>query len=581
MNPFAKVSVRVWVGLAFAFVGWQTLFDYDVGLALANGRWIAEHAAVPTTNVFSPLFEARPWVNDKWLFHWLAHVLIDGVAPVAAKLVRCGLLFLLGFTIAAPKTTWSPFLCMTALLAAHERFGFRPELLTLLFVAFFVRLIARKFALTRKGFLALCAVQIVWVNVHGFWVVGPILAAATAVGAWLDGKLRGEDRDDAKARWLLPFALTACAFVNPYGPFGVGLVRSPVDILLDLKNNKDVYASAITEFVPPWSAFDVLPYDVLAYRVLAVLSLLALIACNKRVRLVELLPLLALFAMSLEIRRNAAPFAIAAAPIVAVWLTRIRGVERARAPAVTAASLLAAFVAAAHVTDHLYVHDGLDRSFFESNEPRLSPRVECEWMLEQLPDAPLFNSFSFGSTFQGVAFPHRRAFIDGNTAGYPVEFLAEYAAFVTARADTAGFVARYGIEQCLMKPGHPVLPKLLELGFTPVFGHAQAVVLVRDEPKYAARIAATDVGRDVFPGRDGFDARNELGLALWRAGRHAEALRVLDAALDVRETALVQFRRALAQSALGRADDAKTSAKRALELDPGFAPATELITRLK
>lgn len=578
MNGFFGVSSRIWVGLAFAFVGWQTLFDYDVGLALANGRWMFEHDALPRTNVFSPWFETHPWVNDKWLFHAIAHLLIDDVGPLAAKLVRCAILFVLGFTIAAPRTTWSPFLCMTALLAAHERFGFRPELVTLTFVALFVRLIARKFALTGKGFAVLCAAQIVWVNVHGFWVVGPILAAATAVGAWIDGRLRGEARDDAKARTALPFALIACAFVNPYG---FALVRSPIDILLDLKANKDVYASAITEFVPPWSSFDVLPYDLLAYRVLAIVGLLVALACGKRLRLVELLPLLALFVMSPEIRRNAAPFAIAAAPIVAIWLTRIRVVERLRAIATCAAALVAAFVAAAHVTDHLYVHDGLDRSFFESNEPRLSPRVECEWVLERLPAAPLFNSFSFGSTYQGIAFPARRAFIDGNTAGYPVRFLAEYAEFVTARTDTAAFVARYGIEQCLVKPGHPVLFELLKLGFAPVFGHAQAVVLVANSARYEPIVRATNVERDLFPGPGGVGLRSELGLALWRAGRPADALRVLDAALAERETALLQFRRALALHASSRTDEAKAAATRALELDPGLTQASEWLARTR
>lgn len=578
MRALARVSPRVWVGLAFAFVGWQTLFDYDIGLALANGRWMFEHVALPTTNVFSPHFESLPWVNDKWLFHGLAHLLIDGIGPLAAKLVRCAVLFVLGFTIAAPCTAWTPFLGFTALLAAHERFGFRPELLTLTFVAFFIRLLARKYALTRKGFVALCVVQVVWVNVHGFWVVGPILAAATAVGAWLDGRLRSEPRDDAKARWALPFALVACAFVNPYG---LALVRSPIDILLDLKANKDVYAATITEFVPPWSAFDVLPYDLLAYRVLAIVALLAALGCGKRLRLVEVLPLLALFAMSLEIRRNAAPFAVAAVPIVAVWLTRVRGVERPRRVAVGAGALVAAFIAAAHVTDHLYVHDGLDRSFFERNEHRLSPRIECAWMLERLPDAPLFNSFSFGSTFQGVAYPRRRAFIDGNTAGYPVRFLAEYAEFVTARGDAAAFVRRYGIEQCLMKPGHPVLFELLKLGFHPVFGHAQAVVLVADDPRYRPVVAATDVARDVFPGPAGVFARADLGLALWRAGRFDEALRILDAALAERELPLLHFRRALALHALSRTDEAKAAAARALALDPGLAQAADWLSRLR
>jgi hypothetical protein len=99
-------------------------------------------------------------------------------------------------------------------------------------------------------------------------------------------------------------------------------VLSPVAILGDLRAHFDVFSRTIVEFVPTFAHQAVLPSDLAAYRALLVLLLAALAIANRRVRAVELVPLAVLFAMSLEIRRNVAPFAVVAAPLAATWLAR-------------------------------------------------------------------------------------------------------------------------------------------------------------------------------------------------------------------------------------------------------------------
>jgi len=50
--------------------------DYDLWWHLAEGRWIVEHRALPTTDVFSYTAAGRPWLA----YSWLAEVLFDGLA---------------------------------------------------------------------------------------------------------------------------------------------------------------------------------------------------------------------------------------------------------------------------------------------------------------------------------------------------------------------------------------------------------------------------------------------------------------------------------------------------------------------
>ncbi|MFG0316526.1 MAG: hypothetical protein ACF8XB_04575, partial [Planctomycetota bacterium JB042] len=220
------------VGALGAFLGLFELYDYDVGLARATGEWIVEHGAVPRVNVMSELNAEFPFVDDKWLFHVLAHAVIDGLGWTAAVLLRMALLGGLALLLLPRREVLgrapgvASAVAVVALVTAAERFAFRPELFTMLFLAVFGRALVRPAPPRAREVTLLLLLQVAWTNLHGYWVLGPILAGAAAAGAAVDALLRREP--PPWARLLLPAALVAAAFLNPYG---LGLVRAPVDIL--------------------------------------------------------------------------------------------------------------------------------------------------------------------------------------------------------------------------------------------------------------------------------------------------------------------------------------------------------------
>lgn len=545
--------------LLAALFGIFDLYDYDLGLARAAGRWIVEHRAVPETNVFSAIHEQRPWVDDKWLFHVFAYAVVDGLGPLAANALRAALLGFLAWLLlrraaSARERIFAAAFAVLATVAAAERFAFRPELFSLAFLAVFAHVLLRDGPLAPRRVLLLVAVQVVWANAHGYFVVGPLLAAAAAAGAAADRLLgRGTAREALQRGALAPLLALAC-FVNPYG---WALVRSPVDILIDLRQNFAFYSRAIVEFVPPLDDLPVLPSDLMAYRTLLLIAPLLALVAFRRVRLLHALPFLMLLAMSLQIRRNASAFAVLAAPLAAHWLAlgldtpRLRRaggwIARTLAVATPAA---AAALALLHVTDRLAVHDRLDKTFGVGFSEVTHPDREIDFLLRELPNGPLFNSFSFGSTFAGRAFPERRPFIDGNTAGYDVAFFKAYADAVEGRADADALVERYGIQSFLLKPGHALTARLLEdERYVPLcLGRHAVVIGVR--------------GRLPDALLERFDLRRAVA-----EGRFVPELATPPSTFWRRRFPIAELNRARFLGALGRHDLAETAARAAIAVD--------------
>ncbi len=130
-------------------------------------------------------------------------------------------------------------------------------------------------------------------------------------------------------------------------------------------------------------------------------------------------------------------------------------------------------------TDRINLHDRLDRSAGFGMSTIAHPDLEIAFVLDHLKDTKLFNSFQVGSYFVGVAYPPMKPFLDGNTAGYPPAFLAEYVSIVTAKTPPKDVIAKWGFTSFLVKPGHPFTRALLaDERYVPVCLGRQAVVIV-------------------------------------------------------------------------------------------------------
>jgi tetratricopeptide (TPR) repeat protein len=253
---------RLLVGLvvtAAFLLGCQELFDSDVWWHVRAGQWIWANSRVPDLDPFTFASADRHWID----LHWLFQLLLAGVYRLAG--VRgmillaagiCATTILVGVTtrqrqwpVAVVVACWLP-----ALGAMSARFDPRPEVLSLLGVAVYLAVLFRADRSPRLVWL-LPLVQVIWVNVHALFVLGPVILGAYLIDRVAELLIRPRSRDDSgghpRAHWRFHLAgalvavVVAC-LVNPYGWRGAVF---PFELFPKITAWGGPYKSYVAEFM--------------------------------------------------------------------------------------------------------------------------------------------------------------------------------------------------------------------------------------------------------------------------------------------------------------------------------------------
>jgi tetratricopeptide (TPR) repeat protein len=249
-------TALVLLTIAAAFLlGCQELFDSDVWWHVRAGQWIWEHRRVPALDPFTFASADRTWVDLHWLFQLMlagAHRLggVPGMIIVASA--ACAGVVLLGLTsrnrdwpMVVVAGCWLP-----AVAAMSARFDPRPEVLSLLGIAAFLALLFRS---ERRPALLwiLPLIQVIWVNAHALFVLGPIILGAY----WAERASRAllparPDLQLGRRSWLhlggATFATLAACLVNPYGLRGA---LFPLELFPKIASRQGPYKSYVGEFM--------------------------------------------------------------------------------------------------------------------------------------------------------------------------------------------------------------------------------------------------------------------------------------------------------------------------------------------
>ncbi len=233
--------VAAFLALTF-LLGVFPLKDTDFWWHLRTGDLIRQTGQVPRTDIYTfTLPPGSPWIDLHWGFQvalsWgYAHGGVVGL-NLAKCAITCAAMLLLVTARRRDWPVWAMLLAwLPALLVLSGRMYVRPETLSLLFLACYLAIL---FRWDRSPWLALAlpVVQVVWVNVQGLFVLGPIVLSF----ALLDAALRPGSFAPGRRRWWrivgLATLLTGLAcLVNPYGLTGAlyPLAARPDDAQPDL-----------------------------------------------------------------------------------------------------------------------------------------------------------------------------------------------------------------------------------------------------------------------------------------------------------------------------------------------------------
>jgi hypothetical protein len=234
------------LGALTFLLGCQELFDADLWWHVRAGRWILEHRAIPRVDPFTYGALGQPWVDLHWLFQVVLALAYErGGVPGTLVLAASGAAaaVLTGFILrdrewpaAVVAAAWVP-----AVLLASTRFDPRPEIATLIGLSAFFGILLR--ARRAPGWLwVLVPIQVLWVNTHGLFVLGPWMVLLFLI----DRALAGGESPPWRRLWPPSLAVGVACLSNPYGVRGLLL---PLELFPKLTEGGGSYKAYIGEFM--------------------------------------------------------------------------------------------------------------------------------------------------------------------------------------------------------------------------------------------------------------------------------------------------------------------------------------------
>jgi len=315
--------------LVYAPLHSALLRDAGLGWHIRNGEYMVATRSVPRVDYFSYTKSGQPWYAWEWLYDvliWLidARLGLNGVVLFSALVIA--VTFTLLFRLALARSGHlliGAGLVLLAAAASTTHVLARPHVLTWLFTVIWWQILDRSQSagegfspvavrpreFHRSGLLWLPALMLLWVNIHGGFVLGLVLLGLYLTGhlwTWLtvsDGEQRQQAAKSAANLGIATALTTLATLANPYG------YRLHLHVYGYLSNR--FFMDHIQEFLSP----NFHGQAEQRFEALLLLTIAALAIAPGRIRAGQLL--VVLFAV------HAALFAVRNVPISAILLTLV------------------------------------------------------------------------------------------------------------------------------------------------------------------------------------------------------------------------------------------------------------------
>lgn len=156
-----------------------TAFNQDLGRHLKIGEIIVNQQSIPKTNLFSYTFPDFPFLNHHWLaevIFFLVNYFFNNSSLIFLKLIFFGLAFFSLVLIALKRFNkiiglgWG----LALLFLFNHRTDIRPEIFSYFFLSLYLIILSKK-ELFKQWFPFLLLIQVLWINTHIYFFLGPSL----------------------------------------------------------------------------------------------------------------------------------------------------------------------------------------------------------------------------------------------------------------------------------------------------------------------------------------------------------------------------------------------------------------------
>jgi hypothetical protein len=294
-EPWRRALLASLPALAF-LLGCFPMADFDVWWHLRTGQLILETGTVPHLDLFTYTNATRPWIDLSWLYQIGLALLFRVGGASALVLLKATLgAAIVGLSMLGRRPghrAWPLALAwLPGILMVSGRLSERPEAASLVLLTAYLVLLARAPRRPRALWL-LPVLQILWVNCHGFFVLGPFVLLAYAT-EWVVERLRPPagpaaltvERPPARTFIAVSLSSLLACLISPYGARAVSL---PLEQFHKLGSTAGIYRATIGElkttgdFIATAGVWN--PY-LLAYFATILLGLASFVVCARRARI--------------------------------------------------------------------------------------------------------------------------------------------------------------------------------------------------------------------------------------------------------------------------------------------------------
>jgi hypothetical protein len=438
---------------------------------LKAGQLVAA-SGIPTTNLFAWTLPAdHPYIYQSWLGEWLFYALFQ-IGGLPMTIFARNILGTLAFAMVAWESrlrsgSWR-LGSLAALLAAAmtinnlnartQNWSWLPFMATLMILGGYTA-----GRLRAHWLIGLPLLMLFWVNAHGAFVMGLLVAGTFVVGETIRRLLRHPRALGwPQLRWLY-LAVAGMFAATLANPLGIGVFGYVASLLGD-----EASQGLINEWQPPS------PHTLAgAIFFIGVLALVVAFAfARRRPTISDVLLVCGLAWQAFMGGRYVVWFGMAAMPIMAQSLAAPRAVfgaagapsPRERGGGSTANLLLAVLLAGSFVTLQPWLKPMLPlpapyRAIFADVPGAMqlfsadTPVAAVDELRARPCAGPIFNEMGYGSYMAWALYPAAQSFIDPRVELYPLQLWQDYAA-ISRGQDALLKLDHYGAACVLLDRGH-------------------------------------------------------------------------------------------------------------------------------
>jgi len=465
----------------------RTPADTDMWWHLGAGRAIVTTGHIPYADEFSFTVRGRPWVDVYWLAQAGMYALYSLGGNVALA-VLVAVLVVAAFAFVYPQMEGGPFLCALLIILAATATSViwspRPQMLSFVFLALTGYIVYLYKWRQVNRLWVLIPLFVLWANVHGGYALGLMLIGSVIMGEVLN-RLTGRAAAPEVMTWretgLLVGVGILCGLALLVNPYMLGTWVLPF---------RTIGIKTLQGFIQEWASPDF--HNLYEQPMLWLLfGLLAAVGLSGRGWDWSDLVVVLVFGYSAFLaRRNIAPFALVAVPVLArqaahfveTIVSRIRLPVSARQdlkPELSSALnwLIVILIALAAL---LKCGMALSPQMIDRAQRQTIPVRAVEWMKQNHVTGPMYNSYNWGG-YLLWALPEEPVFVDGRTDVYD-EFLPQYVQVMFVRPGWQDVLDRYGVRLALTERDSFLATMLAtQPQWRLAYRDDQAVIFVRGE----------------------------------------------------------------------------------------------------